>query len=58
MEQGLIRSDVAPADLARAFLAYQNGLIHLWLTAPARFSLNASAEAFTEIMMAGIQSTV
>lgn len=56
IEQGLLRSDVEPEVLARAYLAFQNGLIQLWLTAPAQFSLKTSAEAFADVLMAGIQN--
>lgn len=56
MQQGLLRSDVEPKEMARAYLAFQNGLINLWLTAPEQFSLKASAESFAEILMAGIQT--
>jgi len=55
-QQGLLRSDVEPKDMARAYLAFQNGLINLWLTAPEQFSLNASAESFADILMAGIRT--
>lgn len=57
MEQGLLRSDVDPKEMARAYLAFQNGLINLWLTAPGQFSLKASAESFADILMAGIQAS-
>ena len=60
MEQGigqsLLRSDVDARDMARAYLAYQNGLIQLWLTSPNQFSLKASADSFADILMAGIQA--
>ena len=56
MEQGLLRSDVDPKEMARAYLAFQNGLISLWLTAPGQFSLKDSAESFADILMAGIQA--
>jgi len=56
MQQGLLRSDVEPKDMARAYLAFQNGLINLWLTAPELFSLKASAESFANILIAGIQT--
>ncbi len=55
MEQGQLRSDVEPKEMARAYLAFQNGLINLWLTAPTRFSLKASAESFADILMAGLK---
>jgi TetR/AcrR family transcriptional regulator, acrAB operon repressor len=53
--QGLLRSDVDPGEMARAYLAFQNGLVSLWLTAPTRFSLKASAESFADILMAGLK---
>lgn len=56
MEQGLLRSDVGPKEMARAYLAFQNGLINLWLTSPKQFSLKASAESFADILMAGMRS--
>ncbi|MGB7876325.1 MAG: TetR family transcriptional regulator, partial [Anaerolineales bacterium] len=54
-ELGLLRSDVEPIEMARAYLAFQNGLTQLWLTAPDQFSLKASAESFADILMAGLQ---
>lgn len=56
IEQGLLRTDVDPKEMARAYLAFQNGLIHLWLTTPDQFSLKASAESFAVILMAGIET--
>lgn len=55
-EQGLLRGDMAPKTMARAYLAYQNGLIHLWLSAPGEFSLEQSAQAFAEVLLAGFIS--
>lgn len=56
MQQGLLRSDMDPKEMARAYLAFQNGLINLWLTAPRQFSLKASAESFADVLMGGIQA--
>jgi len=56
IQAGLLRSDVDPKEMARAYLAFQNGLINLWLTAPGQFSLKDSAESFADILMAGIQA--
>jgi TetR/AcrR family acrAB operon transcriptional repressor len=56
IEQSLLRSDVDPKEMARAYLAFQNGLINLWLTAPEQFSLKASAEAFADVLFTGIQA--
>jgi hypothetical protein len=55
-QQGLLRADREAKAMARAYLAFQNGLIQLWLTAPSQFSLKASAETFADILMAGIQA--
>ena len=55
IEQGLLRSDVDSKEMARTYLAFQNGLIQLWLTAPNQFSLKTNAESFADILMAGIQ---
>ncbi len=59
MRQGIaageLRSDLDPADLARAFLSLQQGAIHLWLSDPASFSLAGSAEALSEVLVRGIE---
>ena len=56
MEQGFLRLDLDPKEMARAYLAFQNGLIQLWLTAPNQFSLKANAESFADILMVGIKA--
>lgn len=56
IEAGTLRSDTDAADLARTYLALQNGLIQLWLSQPGQFSLKASAEKFADLLMAGIQA--
>ena len=56
VQAGLLRSDVDPKEMARAYLAFQNGLIHLWLTSPNQFSLKNSADSFADILMAGLQN--
>lgn len=53
--QGFLRADVKPADMARAFIALENGAIQLWLTSPKSFSLKESSEAFAEILIAGLR---
>jgi TetR/AcrR family acrAB operon transcriptional repressor len=53
--QGVLRSDIDPADMARAFIAFENGVIQLWLTTPDSFSLKRSAESFVAILIAGLQ---
>lgn len=55
IEAGLLRSDVDAIDMARAYLAFQNGLIQLWLTSPNKFSLKASANSFADILLTGIR---
>jgi AcrR family transcriptional regulator len=37
--QGVLRNDIDPADMARAFIAFENGAIQLWLLSPRSFSL-------------------
>ena len=56
IERGELRADLDAADIARAFLAFQNGAIQLWLAAPEVFSLKASAEAFAGIFIAGVRA--
>ena len=56
VQAGLLRSNVDPKEMARAYLAFQNGLIHLWLTSPNQFSLKNSADSFADILMAGLQN--
>jgi TetR/AcrR family acrAB operon transcriptional repressor len=56
IQSGLLRSDVDPKEMARAYLAFQNGLTQLWLTAPDQFSLKASADSFADILIAGLQA--
>lgn len=53
--QGFLRDDMDPADMARAFIAFENGVIQLWLTSPKSFSLKTSAETFADILIAGLQ---
>lgn len=56
--EGVLRDDLDPADMARAFLAFENGIIQLWLTTPRSFSLKQSAESFADILMGGLQKPV
>ncbi len=53
---GVLRKDMDPADMARAFIAFENGAIQLWLTAPKSFSLKESAESFADILIDGLQA--
>ena len=54
--QGVLRNDMDPADLARAFLAFENGVLQLWLVSPKSFSLKARAESFAEILLDGLRA--
>lgn len=56
MESGLLRADVDPKALARSYLAFQNGLIQLWLTAPSQFSLKEEAQSYADILLAGLKA--
>jgi TetR/AcrR family acrAB operon transcriptional repressor len=53
--QGVFRDDIDPTDMARAFIAFQNGAIQLWLLSPKSFSLRQNAESFVEILISGLQ---
>jgi len=52
---GVLRNDLDPADMARAFIAFENGAIQLWLSFPKSFSLKVSAESFADILISGLQ---
>ena len=56
IEQGALRSDLAPDTAARAFLAYQNGLALLWLSNPEAFSIKGEAEELAGVLLNGIVS--
>jgi AcrR family transcriptional regulator len=62
MQQGIasgeVRADADPVDLARAFLAYQQGLFYLWLSDPASFSLRERASALASLFITGIRADV
>ena len=58
MEQGIaageLRSDMEAEDLARAFIAFQNGILHLWLIDPIAFDLGERAPKMAEILIQGL----
>jgi TetR/AcrR family acrAB operon transcriptional repressor len=58
IDMGILRNDLDPADMARAFIAFENGAIQLWLTTPRAFSLKTSAKSFADILIAGLQKQV
>jgi TetR/AcrR family acrAB operon transcriptional repressor len=51
---GELRSDLDPKTVARAFIAYQNGVATLWLTNRLAFSLGEQAADFADIFMRGL----
>ncbi len=52
--QGAIRADIDPAVAARAFLAYQNGLILLWVTSPGLIDDGPHGAGLAELFIHGI----
>jgi TetR/AcrR family acrAB operon transcriptional repressor len=52
--QGVLRPDVDALTAARAFLAYQNGLISLWLANRKAFSIKAFAPTLASVFMEGL----
>lgn len=54
LAQGAVRADVDPAVAARAFLAYQNGLVLLWLTSPGVIANAQHANGLADIFVHGI----
>jgi TetR/AcrR family acrAB operon transcriptional repressor len=54
--QGILRNDMDPADMARAFIAFENGAIQQWLASPKSFLLKTSAESFADILIAGLKN--
>jgi hypothetical protein len=56
IDAGEMGSDIDPHEMARAFLALQNGLIYLWLQDPGSFSLKVSAPKQADIFFDGMSS--
>jgi len=58
MAQGIaagdFRNDLDPRTAARAFIAYQQGVIRLWLANPEAFAIKAEAGELTDVYMKGI----
>ena len=52
--QGELKADVDPAVAARAFIAYQNGIVQLWLLNPEAFSLAESAPELARAFLHGL----
>ena len=55
VSQGVLRDGMDPTDMARAFIAFENGAIQQWLASPKSFSLKKSAESFADILIEGLQ---
>lgn len=51
---GELRGDLDPVMVARAFIAYQNGVVSLWLSNRQAFSLREKAAEFASIFMRGL----
>ena len=56
IEAGELRRDLDPIVAARAFLAYQNGIIYLWLSDPSSFTLGAYADQLADIYLKGVKA--
>jgi TetR/AcrR family acrAB operon transcriptional repressor len=54
IEDGSIRPDVKPLDVAIMIITLQNGLVAMWLMDPALFSLTGRAQAFAETFFSGL----
>jgi TetR/AcrR family transcriptional regulator, acrAB operon repressor len=51
---GEIRADLDPWDIARAIIAYQNGVVLIWLLDPTAFSLKERAADLADVFIRGI----
>lgn len=54
IDAGEVRSDIAPEVMARAFLAFQNGLAWLWLAGGENFALQKDADQYTNLLLHGL----
>ncbi len=54
VQQGAVRPDLDPAVAARAFLAYQNGLVLLWLSSPGIIDPKRHAAGLAQSFVHGI----
>lgn len=55
LSSGELRNDISPKEMALSFLAFQNGVIQLWLASPKSFSLKGSAETFADVLIQGLK---
>lgn len=54
---GELREDIPPMEMARSFIAFQNGVIQLWLASPKSFSLKSRAAVFADVLIQGLKKT-
>lgn len=52
---GELRKDISPKEMALSFIAFQNGVIQLWLASPKSFSLKGSADTFADVLIHGLK---
>lgn len=55
IDNGELNSGLDPELSARAFMAYQNGIMNLWLTNQTAFSLKENAPALAATFLKGIE---
>lgn len=55
VSSGELRNDISPMELARSFIAFQNGVIQLWFMSPNSFSLKENAETYADVLIAGLK---
>lgn len=55
-EAGMRTAALSPSTLARAFLAYQDGVAHFWLRHADQFSLAAEAAGLADVFWYGLAS--
>ena len=55
ISSGELRKDVSPKEMALSFIAFQNGVIQLWLASPKSFSLKGSADTFADVLIHGLK---
>jgi TetR/AcrR family transcriptional regulator, acrAB operon repressor len=56
ISSGQLRKDIDAPNMARTFLALQNGLIHLWLVDPEMFSLVECGHQAATVLLKGIRA--
>ena len=54
---GELRDDIPPMEMALSFIAFQNGVIQLWLASPKSFSLKGRAATFADVLIQGLKKT-